>query len=103
MAEVADLIRSATQPDGRGPNRVSDFDRVQSIYSRGYQAVKSGQVVVVWGVGVQGEGAGAKGGGDVVAYEKDAPTAGGYVLLTSGQVKKMTAAEFQAAPKASKK
>lgn len=39
-------------------------------------------------------------GGDVVAYEKNTPTAGGYVLLTSGEVKKMTTSEFAAAPKA---
>ena len=38
----------------------------------------------------------------VVAYEKDAPTNGGYVLLSAGSVKKMTASEFAAAPKAGK-
>ena len=59
--------------------------------------------MVLWGSGVQGEGEAAAGGGEVVAYEKDVPASGGYVLLTSGQVKKMTADEFQAAPKAGKK
>src|SRR5262245_3169881 len=95
LQEVADLLRAGTQPNGRGPTKLSDLDRVQSAYSRAYQAVKSGSVVVLWGAGIKGEGEGAT-GGDVVAHEKDVPTNGGFVLLTSGQVKKMTAAEFEA-------
>ena len=39
----------------------------------------------------------------VVAYEKNAPTQGGYVLLSAGTVKKVSAAEFASAPKAGKK
>lgn len=97
--EVADLIRATTQPNGKGPARVADFDRLESTYYSGYQAVKSGDVVVVWGAGMKGEGATGK-GGEVIAYEKDAPTNGGYVLLTGGEVKKMSASEFQSAPKA---
>jgi hypothetical protein len=103
LQEVADLLRSGTQPNGRGPAKLADLDRLQSMYSRGHHAIKSGAVVVLWGSGVQGEGEAAAGGGEVVAYEKDVPASGGYVLLTSGQVKKMTADEFQAAPKAGKK
>jgi hypothetical protein len=49
---------------------------------------------------MKGEGEVRSGGGEVIAYEKVAPTDGGYVLLTTGEVKEMTAAEFQAAPKA---
>lgn len=103
LHDVADLIRASTQPNGRGPSKLADFDRVRDMYSRGYEAVKSGEVVVLWGAGVKGEGEMAKGGGEVIAYEKDAPTGGGYVLLTSGEVKKMSADEFNAAPKAGKK
>jgi hypothetical protein len=49
---------------------------------------------------MKGEGDAGKGGGDVIAYEKNAPNGGGYVLLTSGEVKQLTADEFKAAPKA---
>jgi hypothetical protein len=100
LQEVADLIRATTQANGRGPTKVADFDKVQSMYPQGYQAVKSGEVVVIWNTGVKGEGEVAKGGGSIIAYEKDAPNSGGYVLLSSGQIKKMTADEFKAAPKA---
>jgi hypothetical protein len=100
LHEVADMLRGATHPDGRGPAKLADLKGSQSLYPHGYQAIKSGEVVVLWGGGVKGEGEAAKSGGEVVAYEKDAPTNGGYVLLTSGEVKKMSASEFQSAPKA---
>ncbi|WP_168219403.1 hypothetical protein [Limnoglobus roseus] len=102
LHEVADIIRSATGPTGKGPTKVSDFDKFASVYSRAYEAAKSGEVVVIWGGTVKGEGDMAQ-GGDVIAYEKDAPANGGYVLLTSGEVKKMSAADFNAAPKGGKK
>jgi len=99
LQEIGDLIRATTQSNGKGPAKVADFDKLQSMYPSGYQAVKSGDVVVIWGAGMKGEG--AKGsGGDVIAYEKDAPNSGGFVLLTSGEVKKMSADEFKSAPKA---
>jgi hypothetical protein len=99
LQDVADMIRATSQPNGRGPTKLADLDRVREMYPRGYEAVKSGEVVVLWGTGVKGEGEMGK-GGEVIAYEKDAPTNGGYVLLSSGEVKQMSAAEFKAAPKA---
>ena len=79
----------------------SDLAQLESLYPHGYQAVKSGEVVVLWGASMAGE----EGGGSekVVAYEKKVPTDGGHVLLENGQVKSMTSVEFAAAPKAGKK
>jgi hypothetical protein len=72
------------------------------MFPRAYEAVKSGEVVILWGASLKGEG---DVGRDevVVAYVKSVPTDGGHVLLSAGTVKKMTAAEFAAAPKAGKK
>jgi hypothetical protein len=64
--------------------------------------VKSGEVVVLWGAALKGEGAVGQDEA-VVAYEKGVPTDGGYVLLSAGTVQKMNAAEFAAAPKGVKK
>ena len=94
------MLRGATQPNGRGPANLAALHGCQSLFPRGYQAVQSGEVVVLWGAGVKGEGETTGSGGDVVAYEKDVPTQGGYVLLSSGEVTKMSASEFQSAPKA---
>lgn len=68
------------------------------------QAAKDGKYVVIWGANL---GDMAKGGAGmsqtVLAYEKDAPTAGGLVAMADTTVNNMTAAEFQAATKATPK
>jgi|SRR5439155_18990870 len=99
LRDLNDLLR--TTAGGHSPTKLSDLDRHKSMFSRAYEAVKSGEVVVLWGAAQKGEGETGKNEA-VVAYEKDAPTNGGYVLLSAGSVKKMTASEFAAAPKAGK-
>ena len=47
--------------------------------------------------------AAAGSGSTVLAYEKDVPTKGGLVLYGDGFVDNVTAAEFQAKPKAQPK
>src|SRR5262249_37457571 len=73
LQDVADMIRATTQPNGRGPTKLADLDRVREMYPRGYEAIKSGEVVVLWGTGVKGEGEMGK-AGEVIAYHTDAPT-----------------------------
>ena len=103
LQDVNDLLHAAAGATGRTPARLADVaPRVQALFPRGYEAVKSGAVVVLWGAPLKGEGEVGK-DETVVAYEKAAPTGGGYVLLSAGTVKKMSAAEFSAAPKAGKK
>ena len=101
LQEVNDLLHSAAGAAGRPAARLADLDPYQSMYPRAHAAVKSGDVVVLWGTPLKGEGESGK-GEVVVAYEKGVPTAGGYVLLSAGTVKKMTSAEFGAAPRGGK-
>ena len=58
-------------------------------------AVADGEVTVYWGAAL-GQGQ------SIVAYEKNAPTAGGWVLLQDRTVKQLSAEEFQSAAKAGK-
>jgi hypothetical protein len=102
LQEVNELLRAAAGAGKRPPARLADLDRYQATFPRAYEAVKSGNVVVLWGAGQKGESEAGK-DESVLAYEKTVPTEGGYVLLSAGTVKKMTAAEFNAAPKAGKK
>ena len=100
LHEVGDLLRASG--DGRGPAKVNDLAKAGEFYNRGFDAVKSGAVVVVWGAKMAGEGeieAGTAPKG-VIAYEKAMPTRGGYALLQDGTVLEMTADEFKSAPKA---
>ena len=101
LQEVADLLRAASA-DGRAPTKQADLTRFASAYPQGYQAVKSGEVVVIWGAKMAGEGEAGSAPKNIIAYEKKAETEGGWVLLQNGTVKEMTADEFKTAPKAKK-
>jgi hypothetical protein len=101
LQDVNDLLHTAAGATLRVPGKAEDLDRFESRYPRGYAAMKSGDVVVLWGATLKGEGEVGK-DETVVAYEKAVPTDGGYVLLSAGTVKKMTSAEFNAASKGAK-
>jgi hypothetical protein len=101
LDDLNGLVRAAAGTTGRVPPRIADLDRFRDKFPRGYQGVKSGDVVVLWGTALQGEDEAGKDAA-VVAYEKNAPTEGGYVLMSAGAVRRMTAEEFGAAPKAGK-
>ena len=100
LQDVDSLIRAAG-PGNRVPAGLADLGRRQAMFPKGYEAVKSGDVVVLWGTPLKGEGDAGK-EETVVAYEKSVPNSGGYVLLSAGTVKKMSADEFRSAPKAGK-
>jgi hypothetical protein len=102
LQEVGDLLHAATGANGRAPAKLTDVDRFKSMFPRGYDAVKSGEIVVLWGAALQGEGDAGK-DETVVAYEKDVPASGGFVLLSAGTVKKMSASEFSSAAKGATK
>jgi hypothetical protein len=53
------------------------------------------EIVYQWGARID-----PAGGETVLAYEKKAPSEGGWVLMQDGTVKQITADEFKAAPKA---
>ena len=97
LSEVAGLLRDYTTEFQKGPGKLADLAKNQPLYPRGYQAVKAGTIVVVWGVRMPQQG---QGGTGVIAYEKKAETEGGAVLLENGEVKNLSASEFASAPRA---
>jgi len=96
LTELAGVLPLLPKP----PTKLADLAQYRETAPLAYESIRTGAVVVVWGVAMPGEGDAGKGTTDVVAYEKDASTAGGFVLLHNGTVKKMSAAEFNAAKKA---
>jgi hypothetical protein len=101
LREVGGLVSSYTGEYRRGPQKVADLARYEAGYPLGYEAVKSGEITVVWGAKmVVEEGGGSTGTTDVVAYQKKVLAEGGLVLLQNGTVKEMSADEFRSAPKA---
>jgi hypothetical protein len=81
-------IKSEQKP----PAKQGDLLKKQyeGVYPAAIDAVKKGKYAVVWNVN-------DKGSGTVLAYEKDAPTQGGRVLMADGSVRTMSADEFKAA------
>ena len=94
LDEVYSLVKQHLDARKSLPKGPSDLRGWSEGFPTGYFAVQSGRVVVNWATPP------SETGEAVLAYEKDAPTAGGLVILQNRTVKQMTAAEFQAAPKA---
>jgi hypothetical protein len=98
LREVEMMLRMPTpRMTPNGP----DLTPLQNDFPLACRAIRSGDVIVEWGVQMPGEGEKSD-RQEIIAYEKKAPTEGGYVLLMNGNIKKMSAQEFQAAPKATK-
>jgi hypothetical protein len=101
LQELKQLLRAAAKRTGHPPARLSDLDLFQAKYPEVYNLVKSGDLVVLWETPINMEKDAGK-PEKVLAYGKDVPTNGGYVLMSAGNVTKMSAAEFASAPKAKK-
>ncbi|MFO0845097.1 MAG: hypothetical protein U0797_22365 [Gemmataceae bacterium] len=97
---MANMLRDFTAASNRGPANAGELARFQNDYPLGYSQLKAGEIDIVWGARMGGEGGGGSEG--VIAFEKKAPTEGGWVLLANGTVKQMPADAFKAAPKATK-
>jgi hypothetical protein len=103
LREVNDMLHAGSGRGGKFATKLADLTRFHNMYPLGYEAVKSGNVVVLWNTPPKDEGELGKDEA-IMAYAKNVPTDGGYVLLSAGTVKKMSASEFNAAlPKAAAK
>jgi hypothetical protein len=94
LAQIHQLYEHYIKNHQKAPSQMSDLAKPQyeGIYPVAVAALKQGKFVIVWGVN-------SKDSGTVLAYEKDAPTKGGAVLMADGSVKDMTAEQLKAAQK----
>ena len=88
---MAQMRKKGNQPRA---TRVEDFKQAELAYPQGFQALRSGACVFVWGAYADPSADRAT---TVLAYEKEVPSQGGYVVMLDGTVKTMTAEEFNAA------
>ncbi|MEO6812209.1 MAG: hypothetical protein ABI353_24130 [Isosphaeraceae bacterium] len=106
LTELGEAYRFYTLKNKRPPQKATEIDELEMMSPNGVIAARQGDVVVEWGVNltdVESSEPGAVKSDQVLAYQKQAPEEGGYVLLLDRTVKKMSAEEFKAAPKASSK
>lgn len=91
LVELADLLRSFPKP----PVKIAELKPHSTQYPFAVEAVNMGELLIIPGVQIAGEGGGDS-SGKVVAYEKKVATDGGAVLCDNGKIKEISAAEFNA-------
>ncbi len=96
LTDLKMMLASCEENHRPPPARLADAQKIEPAFPGAYRILRSGECVYVWGAGL------SAGSSAVLAYEKDVPTNGGPVLLQDGSLKTLSAAEFAAAPKATK-
>jgi hypothetical protein len=94
LVELGEMLKLLADEKRKPPGRLAELEPVEPYLPSAAPLLRDGTLVYVWGAAHMADGTA------VVAYEKAAPTEGGAVLLQNGQVKKLSATEFAAAPKA---
>ncbi len=98
LKQFGELYRNYTARNKRPPTSLKELAVKGQGYPIAVEQLKSGELVVEWGAPLAPEGDSTTG---VLAYAKSVPERGGPVLLRDGwTIKRMTADEFKAAPKA---
>lgn len=93
LDDLGNLLRAVADEKKRPPAKPADLEPYTSGFTFATTAIQQKKIVYVWGTGLGS-------GSAVVAYDATAESAGGLVLLQDGTIKKMSADEFKAAPKA---
>ena len=98
LGEFSDLYRVVqNNTAGQQPAaRLQELEKSKAGFPFAYKAALNGEIVVMWGAPLGGKET------SILAYEKDTPAVGGWVLLQNGAVKQLSAAEFRSTPRASK-
>jgi hypothetical protein len=96
ISQVAQIFQMRHRSQKPAPKGIKDVESQQAVVPAGVTAIKSGEVIVYWGVGIED---GSDAASTVLAYQKDVPEKGGEVLMQDGKATKMTADEFKAAKK----
>ena len=102
LTSLAEDYRMYSISHKRPPAKVADLQALKTMASPAVAKVNNGEIVVEWGAKLPSlnEDAGSPAAPEILAYGKDVPTQGGYVLHLDRTVSEMSADEFKAAPKA---
>lgn len=95
LEDLAALLKASAEEKKRPPANLAGLEPYEGVYLSATLGIHQKRIVYLWGTALTG-------GTAVVAYDANIASAGGFVLLQDGTVKEMSAAEFQAAPKAKK-
>jgi hypothetical protein len=101
LTEVGELYRHYQFTKKKSPQKLTDLNTLRSMGGNGYEALRTGSIVLLYNATLPDtdEGPSHAESNEVLAYQKEVPENGGYVLMLNRVVKKMTADEFKAAPR----
>ncbi len=104
LSQVGELCRMYQHAKKKPPAKLADLASVSAMAENGYQALKSGKVVLLYGAPLPDtkEEPGPGPDDEVLAYLAEVPQSGGKVLMINRSVKTMTADEFKSAKKSGK-
>ncbi len=104
LEQVAEAYRSYCLFQGGPPSQLADLEKLKKANPAGIDALKKGDITLFWGAKLPdtGEEPGSVAAPEILAYQKQVPEQGGYVLQLDRRIRKVTAEEFKAAPKAGK-
>jgi hypothetical protein len=100
LYEIGDMINTYTMERKKPPRGLRDLSAFAETFSTGTNAVREGQVVVLWGVAPVAPGSAGPEAQEILAYVKEAPDTGGGVITRDLTIKSLGADAFKAAPKA---
>lgn len=102
LNDVGEIYRVYSLTFKKPPKTKVDLAKVENVSPSGMTPILSGEIEVYWGSELTdlNEDPGGTPSDKILAFEKDAPTKGGQVLMLDRTVKSMTVEEFAAAPKA---
>src|SRR5258708_2029931 len=96
LVQVGELYRLYQFTKQQPPQKLGDLSTLRSMGGNGFEALSSGSIVLRYNAKLPDtdEDPGHAESNEVLAYQKEVPENGGYVLLLNRIVKKMTAEEF---------
>lgn len=102
LQNLGEMYRIYQQTNNKAPKSFAEVRTVEDAAPGGLTGLDEASTVVYWGADLTslGEMPGAVPSDKVLAYDKTALDSGGFVLMLDRTVKKMTADELKAAPKA---
>lgn len=95
LQDLRQLLEYVKNEKKNLPTRVAQVQPIEPLFPGAYLGLLREDIVYVWGLPLHEYGA-----DKVLAFDKKAPSEGGWVLMQDGTLKQMTADEFNATPRA---
>jgi hypothetical protein len=104
LAQVGELCRMYQFAKKKPPAKLTDLASVSTMAANGYEALKTGRIVLLYEATLPDvkEEPGEGHDDEVLAYVADVPQSGGKVLMLNRTIKTMSVDDFKAAKKAGK-